>query len=97
MHPDNNERLLETDKLKHQQHHLCQEATTVQVIQADIDHILVATNLNTRTWLLTATIQDMPLTQDTIHTVSYSVESKKTRKQNKNQEQKKSLRKKKLK
>ena len=97
MNLDNNERLKETDRLKRQLHLLYLGATTARAIQVDIDHIMVATNHNMQTWLLTATIQDMPLTQDTIHTVSYSVESKTTRKQNKNQEQKKSLRKKKLK
>ena len=97
MHLDNNERLLETDRHKRQLHLLYLEATTVQVIQVDIDHIMVATNHNTQTCLFMDIIQDMPHTQDTIHTASYSVESKKTPKQNRSLEQKKSPHKKRLK
>ena len=97
MHLDNNERLQEIDRHKRQLRHSYQEATIVQVIQADIDHIMVATNLNMQTCLFTAITQDMPHTQDTIHTVNYLVEFKKINKQNRSQEQKKSLRKKRLK
>ena len=96
MHLDSNERLQEIDRHKRQLHLLYLEATTVQVIQVDIDHITVATNHNTQTCLFMAIIQDTPHTQDTIHTASYSVESKKTRKQNRSLEQKKSLHKKRL-
>ena len=96
MHLDNNERLKEIDRHKRHRHLLYLEAITVQVIQVDTDHIMVATNHNTQTCLFTATIQDMPHTQDIIHTVSYSVEFKKTPQHNRSLEQKKSLRKKRL-
>ena len=97
MHLDNNEWLQEIDRHKRQLHLLYLEATTVQVIQVDIDHITVAIHHNTQTCLFMAIIQDMPHTQDTIHTASYSVESKKIHKQNRNLEQKKSPYKKRLK
>ena len=96
MHLDNNEWLQETDRRKRQLHLLYLEATTAQVIQVDIDHITVAINHNTQTCLFMAIIQDMPHTQDTIHTASYLVESKKTHKQNRSLEQKKSPHKKRL-
>ena len=96
MHLDNNERLKEIDRHKRQLHLLYLEVITVQEIQVDTDHIMVVTNHNTQTCLFTAIIQDMPHTQDTIHTVSYSVEFKKIPQHNRNLEQKKSLRKKRL-
>ena len=96
MHLDNNERLKEIDRHKRQLHLLYLEATTVQVIQVDIDHTMVVTNHNTQTCLFMDIIQDMPHTQDTIHTASYSVESKKIHKQNRSLEQKKSPHKKRL-